>query len=124
MVSSLWILSIFHWLQYVYEIECVCLTDIKGVEYVVNYDLPKSIDEYVHRIGRTGRVGNRGKATSFYDSEIDSPLAPQLVKILQQAGQEVPEWLDAGCYGGGGFSSGKTFGARDYRKVSILCMMV
>lgn len=41
--------------------------DIKGVAHVVNYDLPKGIDEYVHRIGRTGRVGNVGKATSFYD---------------------------------------------------------
>ena len=41
--------------------------DIKGVAHVVNYDLPKSIDEYVHRIGRTGRVGNVGKATSFFD---------------------------------------------------------
>ena len=41
--------------------------DIKGVSHVVNYDLPKTIDEYVHRIGRTGRVGNTGKATSFFD---------------------------------------------------------
>ena len=37
------------------------------VAHVVNYDLPKTIDEYVHRIGRTGRVGNTGKATSFFD---------------------------------------------------------
>jgi len=50
----------------------------------VNYDLPKTIDEYVHRIGRTGRVGNRGKATSFYDPECDAPLARHLLKILQQ----------------------------------------
>ena len=41
--------------------------DIRGVEHVINYDLPESIDEYVHRIGRTGRVGNVGKATSFFD---------------------------------------------------------
>lgn len=31
--------------------------DIKNVKHVINFDLPKSIDEYVHRIGRTGRVG-------------------------------------------------------------------
>ena len=36
--------------------------------HVVNYDLPDEIDEYVHRIGRTGRVGNRGLATSFYNN--------------------------------------------------------
>merc|ERR1712080_770110 len=41
--------------------------DIKGVAHVVNYDLPKTIDESVHRIGRPGRVGNTGKATSFFD---------------------------------------------------------
>ena len=41
--------------------------DIKGVKHVINYDLPNTIDEYVHRIGRTGRVGNIGRATSFYD---------------------------------------------------------
>lgn len=37
--------------------------------HVVNYDIPKSIDDYVHRIGRTGRVGNVGKASSFFDPE-------------------------------------------------------
>ena len=41
--------------------------DIKDVAHVVNFDMPKDVDEYVHRIGRTGRVGNKGKATSFYD---------------------------------------------------------
>lgn len=37
--------------------------------HVVNYDIPKGIDDYVHRIGRTGRVGNVGKATSFFEPE-------------------------------------------------------
>ncbi|PSN55909.1 ATP-dependent RNA helicase vasa [Blattella germanica] len=58
--------------------------DIKDVAHVINYDLPKSIDEYVHRIGRTGRVGNRGRATSFYDSEQDVHLAKDLVRTLLQ----------------------------------------
>ena len=56
--------------------------DIRDVCHVINYDLPKSIDEYVHRIGRTGRVGNLGKATSFYDSANDQDLARSLKKIL------------------------------------------
>lgn len=43
--------------------------DIKNVRHVINYDMPKEIDEYVHRIGRTGRLGNEGKATSFYDPD-------------------------------------------------------
>lgn len=52
--------------------------------HVVNYDLPKSIEEYVHRIGRTGRLGNRGRATSLYDPNEDSQLASSLVRILKQ----------------------------------------
>lgn len=95
--------------------------DIKNVSHVVNYDLPKSIDEYVHRIGRTGRVGNRGKATSFYDPEQDSHLARDLVKILTQAEQEVPAWLEQDSFGGGGGGSSSGFehnryGGRDVRK--------
>jgi ATP-dependent RNA helicase DDX3X len=46
--------------------------DVKNVMHVVNYDLPDDIDEYVHRIGRTGRVGNRGLATSFFNSGNDA----------------------------------------------------
>ncbi|XP_076059870.1 putative ATP-dependent RNA helicase vasa-like isoform X2 [Oratosquilla oratoria] len=67
--------------------------DIRGVGYVINYDLPKSVDEYVHRIGRTGRVGNLGVSISFYDEGADAPLAKDLVKILSEASQEVPDWL-------------------------------
>lgn len=67
--------------------------DIPNVVHVINYDLPNTIEEYVHRIGRTGRVGNAGKATSFYDKNSDQALSRPLVKIFEQAQQEVPEWL-------------------------------
>jgi ATP-dependent RNA helicase RhlE len=39
--------------------------DVKGIELVVNYDLPESADYYIHRIGRTGRAGMTGRAISF-----------------------------------------------------------
>lgn len=42
------------------------------VRHVINFDIPKDIDEYVHRIGRTGRLGNCGKSTSFFDPEMVS----------------------------------------------------
>ena len=40
--------------------------DIPDVKHVINFDLPQDIEEYVHRIGRTGRIGNKGTATSFF----------------------------------------------------------
>ncbi|KAL6729517.1 hypothetical protein Aduo_000564 [Ancylostoma duodenale] len=67
--------------------------DIKGVDHVINYDLPSTGEDYVHRIGRTGRVGNPGRATSFYYSPDDRQLAQSLVEILTEAGQDVPEFL-------------------------------
>ncbi|XP_067625232.1 ATP-dependent RNA helicase vasa-like [Eurosta solidaginis] len=79
--------------------------DIKNIKHVINYDLPKSIDEYVHRIGRTGRVGNNGRATSFFDPDQDSAIASDLVKILEGASQEVPDFLRT-CGGGGGGDGG------------------
>ncbi|XP_028030277.1 ATP-dependent RNA helicase vasa isoform X1 [Bombyx mandarina] len=86
--------------------------DIKNVDIVVNYDLPKSIDEYVHRIGRTGRVGNRGKAVSFYDSDQDLALVADLSKILRQADQSVPDFLKGG---GTATFKGNKYGGSDVR---------
>lgn len=93
--------------------------DIPDVQHVINYDLPKDIDEYVHRIGRTGRCGNLGKATSFYDDSNDSQLSSLLVKTLADANQVVPDWLSESASGAvqsnfGG--SGGGFGSRDTRR--------
>ncbi|CAG8560604.1 2655_t:CDS:10 [Cetraspora pellucida] len=66
--------------------------DIKNVMHVINYDLCDDIDEYVHRIGRTARVGNQGLATTFYNNG-DSAIAGDLVRILLECKQEVPDFL-------------------------------
>ena len=42
--------------------------DIVGVSHVINFDIPETYDDYVHRIGRTGRAGAKGKALSFIDA--------------------------------------------------------
>ncbi|MCO5561632.1 hypothetical protein L7F22_015253 [Adiantum nelumboides] len=66
--------------------------DVPDVSQVVNYELPKEIDSYVHRIGRTGRAGKMGTATSFFCDK-DTTLAKPLVKLLTESKQTVPEWL-------------------------------
>ncbi|CAB4409753.1 unnamed protein product [Rhizophagus irregularis] len=68
--------------------------DIKNVMHVINYDLCNEIDEYVHRIGRTARVGNKGLATTFYN-EKNSEVATELVKILVECKQEIPHFLQS-----------------------------
>ncbi|XP_072303944.1 probable ATP-dependent RNA helicase DDX4 [Eucyclogobius newberryi] len=93
--------------------------DIPDVQHVINFDLPNNVDEYVHRIGRTGRCGNIGRAVSFFDPDNDSQLARSLISILSKAQQEVPSWLEEKAFGGPG-SAGPAlggFGATDSRKV-------
>lgn len=75
--------------------------DIEAVEHVINYDLPNNIDDYVHRIGRTGRAGNVGLATGFYNSD-NSGIARDLLEKLQEAKQEIPDWLERERWAGGG----------------------
>jgi probable ATP-dependent RNA helicase DDX4 len=94
--------------------------DISGVDHVINYDMPSSIDEYVHRIGRTGRCGNIGRATSFFDPNSDQILARPLIKVLVDAHQQIPDWLEElaqASVGVGGFTNaGGRFGSRDTRR--------
>ncbi|RAK74015.1 DEAD/DEAH box helicase [Aspergillus fijiensis CBS 313.89] len=72
--------------------------DIKNVMHVVNFDLPRAqhggITEYIHRIGRTARIGNEGLASSFYNED-DQELALDLVNILLESGQKIPDFLES-----------------------------
>ena len=67
--------------------------DFPNVSYVFNFDMPKNIEDYIHRIGRTGRVGNKGKAISFYN-ENNKQIAEALVKELKKANQNIPDFLE------------------------------
>lgn len=58
--------------------------DIKNVSLVINYDMPKSIDAYVHRIGRTGRAGAKGTAISFV-TDGDKDILFDLKKIVEDS---------------------------------------
>ncbi|XP_063818384.1 probable ATP-dependent RNA helicase DDX4 isoform X7 [Pseudophryne corroboree] len=81
--------------------------DIENVLHVINFDIPGDIDEYVHRIGRTGRCGNIGKAISFFDRRGDDEqrVVRSLVKVLTDAHQEVPAWLEEIAFSAHGMSS-------------------
>ena len=87
--------------------------DIPNVTHVVNYDLPSDVDDYVHRIGRTGRAGNTGRSTAFFNRG-NKNIARDLIELLREAKQEVPDWLGdvANEAGFGGFSSGRGRGGR------------
>ncbi|CAH0596389.1 unnamed protein product [Chrysodeixis includens] len=67
--------------------------DIKDLTHVINLDFPRHIEEYVHRVGRTGRAGKTGISLSFI-SRNDWGNARELIKILSEANQEVPEELE------------------------------
>ena len=101
--------------------------DIPNVTHVVNYDLPSDIDDYVHRIGRTGRAGNTGVSTAFFNRG-NKNIVRDLLELLREANQDIPGWLETvaheasfgnggvGYRGRGGRGRGnRGSGGRDYR---------
>ncbi|KAI9026269.1 P-loop containing nucleoside triphosphate hydrolase protein [Hyaloraphidium curvatum] len=66
--------------------------DFKGVNLVVNYDFPQTVQSYIHRIGRTGRAGRSGRAVTFFTKE-DAPYLKSIVNVMRESGCEVPEWM-------------------------------
>lgn len=78
--------------------------DIKGIGLVVNYDPANNTEDYVHRIGRTGRAGNKGYAVTFM-TKADSGKARGIIEVMQRTNQEVPQELRAmsgSSWGGSG----------------------
>lgn len=80
--------------------------DVNGIGVVINYDYPQATEDYVHRIGRTGRKDSKGESYTFF-TQNDSKQAKQLVSILDEAGQEIhpqlQQWARS-SYGGYGNS--------------------
>lgn len=86
------------------ELWCLITTDIiargidfKGINLVINYDVPNSTQAYVHRIGRTGRAGRTGKAITFYTKE-DTHMIKNVVNVMRASGQleGMPQWMRDG----------------------------
>ncbi|KAK4264385.1 hypothetical protein QN277_025571 [Acacia crassicarpa] len=87
--------------------------DVKDIKCVINYDFPSSLEDYVHRIGRTGRAGAKGSAFTFF-THANAKFARDLIKILQDAGQVVSPALSALARSAGSrqFGTGGNFRSR------------
>ena len=66
--------------------------DIPDVEYVLNYSFPLTVEDYVHRIGRTGRAGKSGISHTFFTVN-DKIRSGELIGVLREAKQEIPQEL-------------------------------
>lgn len=71
--------------------------DIKDVAFVVNYDVPKTLEDYIHRIGRTARGGASGTAVTFFPADAYTPdmirMARAITKAMRDVGQTPPDQL-------------------------------
>lgn len=68
---------------------CARGLDIKHLRLVINYMCPNHTEDYVHRVGRTGRAGNKGTAYTFITPE-ESQYATDLIRALENSGNIVP----------------------------------
>ncbi|XP_050049283.1 ATP-dependent RNA helicase abstrakt [Dermacentor andersoni] len=69
--------------------------DFENIQHVINYDMPEDIENYVHRIGRTGRSGRVGIATTFINKSCDESVLLDMKHLLLEAKQKVPPFLHA-----------------------------
>ena len=90
--------------------------DIKAVDWVVNFDCPKTVEDYIHRIGRTGRAGAKGSAMTFVAQESDSAMMRDIAKVIKDVGQPVPPELDVSAGGRAGGSLRKFVSSRSNRR--------
>lgn len=98
---------------------------MRNITHVLNYDYPNNSEDYIHRIGRTGRAGAKGTAITFFTTDSEYPLfglcllkpaltpfpdqkqARDLVNVLQEAKQQIdPRLVEMTRYGGGGGGRG------------------
>lgn len=97
---------------FIYDYILFLLIDVKDVKFVINYDFPTNIEDYVHRVGRTGRGGNFGHSVTFFTAD-NARQARELVDILNQTKQSIDPRLQmmvqsrGGGGGRGGYRGGR-----------------
>ncbi|XP_038206225.1 ATP-dependent RNA helicase p62-like [Zerene cesonia] len=67
--------------------------DVDGITHVINFDFPNTTEDYIHRIGRTGRSQNKGVSHTILSDE-DGRQAKSLIAVLKEANQEIPQELE------------------------------
>merc|ERR1740121_604032 len=67
--------------------------DFADIQHVINFDMPSEIENYVHRIGRTGRCGKTGVATTFINKSCQETTLLDLKHLLKEAHQRLPPVL-------------------------------
>jgi ATP-dependent RNA helicase DDX41 len=85
--------------------------DFADIQHVINFDMPSEIENYVHRIGRTGRCGKTGVATTFINKSCEETTLLDLKHLLKEAHQRIPPVLmimddPLESYGAGGGGEG------------------
>lgn len=68
--------------------------DFPKIEHVINYDMPDDIENYIHRIGRTGRGGQKGRATALINEKSEEAVLLDLRALLREANQNIPKFLN------------------------------
>lgn len=90
--------------------------DVDGIKYVINFDYPQSSEDYVHRIGRTGRSNCSGTSYAFF-TDNNAKQARDLISVLEEANQQINPALKelarksgGRMNGSGGYNNRKNFG--------------
>lgn len=89
--------------------------DVDGIRHVINFDYPGNSEDYIHRIGRTGRSDTTGTSYTFFAPEKNARQASDLVSVLREAKQEIdPKLLDMANRnrgrGGNSFDKARRYG--------------
>lgn len=72
--------------------------DIERVNIVVNYDMPDTSDQYLHRVGRAGRFGTRGLSISFITTEEDETVLTDTQRRFEVKIVDMPSQIDSSLY--------------------------
>lgn len=83
-----WDLLLLICVSHMPTIKCLVVADVEDVKYVINFDYPNSSEDYIHRIGRTGRCQQAGTAYTFFTPG-NQRQARELIAVLSEAHQDV-----------------------------------